>query len=102
MTARRIKRNTRTSKEGQGFEISRKPVVRLAEHEREHDAEDSLELAHAHGPSVLFAIARDPQTTLVYWHIDRPSLAGQTTPAARHGHPRLHCADATEERRVDA
>ena len=100
MTARRIKRNTRTSKEGQGFEISRKPVVRLAEHEREHDVEDSLELAHAHGPSVLFAIARDPETIFVYWNIDWPSIFGKTTPADRQVHLRVYCADGSEESSV--
>src|SRR5438128_11518508 len=100
MTARKIKRNTWTSKEGEGFQISRKPVVCLVEDQREHDAEDSLELTRAHGPSVLFAIARDPQTIFVYWNIDWPLIFGKTTPVDRQVHLRVYGADGSGESSV--
>src|SRR5437764_1281604 len=70
MTERERKRNTRTLKARESFQISRKPVVRLAADGRPKDAGNGIGLPRAYGPSILFAIARDSRCIFTGWNID--------------------------------
>jgi len=100
MAERETKRNTRTLKARDGFQISRKSVVRLAADDRVKDAADSVGLPRVHGPPILFAIARDSRCIFASWNIDWLSVFEKAMPVDRQVHLRMYRADGLEEKRV--
>jgi hypothetical protein len=100
MTERKRKRNTRTLKARQGFQISRKPVVRFAADDRLKDAGNSIGLARAYGPPILFGIARDARCIFTGWNIDWLSVFEKAMPVDRQVHLRVYRADGLEEKSV--
>ncbi|HET6888408.1 MAG TPA: DUF4912 domain-containing protein [Candidatus Udaeobacter sp.] len=80
------------------FQISRKPVVPVAEIEKSHDLGNALGLPRFHGSPRLLAIARDPWTIFAYWNVDWPSIFKTAVPIDRRVHLRIHCADGLEEK----
>jgi len=100
MAERETKRNTRTLKAREGFQICRKPVVRLAADDRIKDAADSVGLPRVHGPPILFAIARDSRCIFSGWNIDWLSVFEKAMPVDRQVHLRTYRADGLEEKSV--
>jgi len=100
MAERETKRNTRTLKAREGFQICRKPVVRLAADDRVKDAADSVGLPRVHGPPILFAIARDSRCIFAGWNIDWLSVFEKAMPVDRQIHLRTYRADGLEEKSV--
>jgi len=100
MTERERKRNTRTLKARESFQISRKPVVRLAADGRPKDAGNGIGLPRAYGPSILFAIARDSRCIFTGWNIDWLSVFKKAMPVDRQVHLRVYRADGLEEKSV--
>ncbi|MGH7982812.1 MAG: DUF4912 domain-containing protein [Candidatus Udaeobacter sp.] len=98
MTERKRKRNTRTLKAREGFQISRKPVVRFAADDRSRDAADSVGLPRAYGPPILFGIARDSCCIFTGWNIDWLSVFEKAMPVDRQVHLRVYRADGLEEK----
>src|SRR5437764_6350082 len=99
MAERKTKRNARTPMMLDGFRITRKPVVRPVGDCRLVET-DNVELPRVVGRPILFAIARDPRTLFVSWHIDWPSVFEKTMPVDRQVHLRLVGAEGVEEQRV--
>ncbi len=95
---KKTKRNARTLKARKGFEICRKPVVRLAANARLKDAGDSIGLPCVYGPPILFAIARDSRCIFASWNIDWLSVFEKTMPVDRQVHLRVYRADGLEEK----
>jgi hypothetical protein len=100
MTERKRKRNTRTLKPREGFQISRKPIVHLAADDRRRDAADSVGLPRAYGPPILFAVARDSRCIFTCWSIDWLLVFENAMPVDRQVYLRLYRADGTEEKIV--
>jgi hypothetical protein len=100
MTETKRKRNTRTLKAREGFQISGKPVVCLAVDNRPKDFGNSLALPRAYGPPVLFAIARDSHCIFAGWNIDWLSVFEKAMPVDRQVHLRVYRADGLEEKSV--
>ena len=100
MTERERKRNTRTLKARESFQISRKPVVRLAADGRPKDAGNGIGLPRAYGPSILFAIARDSCCIFTCWNIDWLSVFKKAMPVDRQVYLRVYRADGLEEKRI--
>ena len=100
MTETKRKRNTRTVKAREGFQISREPVVCLAADNRPRDSGNSIALPRAYGTPVLFAIARDSRCIFAGWNIDWLSVFEKTMPVDRQVHLRVYRADGLEERSV--
>jgi hypothetical protein len=100
MAERETKRNTRTLKAREGFQICRKAVVRLAADDRVKDAADSVGLPRVHGPPILFAIARDSRCIFAGWNIDWLSVFEKAMPVDRQVHLRMYRADGLEEKSV--
>ena len=100
MTERKRKRNTRTLKARQGFQISKKPVVRFAADDRSRDAADSVGLPRAYGPSILFGIARDSCCIFTGWNIDWLSVFEKAMPVDRQVHLRVYRTDGLEQKSV--
>ena len=100
MTETKRKRNTRTLKAREGFEISGEPVVRLAADNRPKDSGNSIALPRAYGPPVLFAIARDSRCIFAGWNIDWLSVFEKALPVDRQVHLRVYRADGLEEKSV--
>src|SRR5947207_12379834 len=98
MTERERKRNTRTLKARESFQISRKPVVRLAADGRPKDAGNGIGLPRAYGPSILFAVARDSRCIFTGWNIDWLSVFKKAMPVDRQVHLRVYRADGLEEK----
>jgi hypothetical protein len=92
MTARKTNRNS--------FQISRKPVVPLAEAEQKHDFSDRVDLPRVYGAPILFAIARDSSTIFAYWNVDWASMFEKAAPVDRQVHLRVYRADGLEEKSV--
>jgi hypothetical protein len=80
------------------FQISRKPVIPLAENEQSHALRNSLEPQRFHGPPRLIAIARDPWTIFAYWNVNWPWIFKNATPIDRQVYLRVHCADGLTEK----
>jgi hypothetical protein len=100
MAERKTKRNTRTSKAREVFQISRKPVVHLAVDARLKDAGDSPGVPRVYDPPILFAIARDSRTIFTSWNIDWVSVFEKAIPVDRQVHLRVYRADGLEEKSV--
>jgi uncharacterized protein DUF4912 len=100
MRERKAKRNTRTLKAREGFQISRKPTVRLAGADRAKDAGDSIGLPRVYGPPILFAVARDSRCIFAGWNIDWLSVFEKAMPVDRQVHLRVCCAGGVEEKSV--
>jgi hypothetical protein len=100
MAERKTKRNTRTLKAREGFQISRKPVVHLAADSRLKDAGDSTGVPRVYDPPILFAIARDSRTIFTSWNIDWVSVFEKAMPVDRQVHLRTYRADGLEEKSV--
>lgn len=100
MTETKRKRNTRTSKAREGFQISREPVVSLAADNRPKDSGNSIALPRAYGPPVLFAIARDSRCIFAGWNIEWLSVFEKAMPVDRQVHLRVYRADGLEEKSV--
>ncbi|MGC2353566.1 MAG: hypothetical protein WA496_09225, partial [Candidatus Udaeobacter sp.] len=100
MAERKTKRNTRTSKAREVFQISRKPVVHLAADSRLKDVGDSPGLPRVYDPPILFAIARDSRTIFTSWNIDWVSVFEKAIPVDRQVHLRVYRADGLEEKSV--
>ena len=100
MAERETKRNTRTLKAREGFQICRKPLVRLAADDRVKDAADSVGLPRVYGPPILFAIARDSRCIFASWNIDWVSVFEKAMPVDRQVHLRMYRADGLEEKSV--
>lgn len=100
MTETKRKRNTRTVKAREGFQISREPVVSVAAKNRPKDSGDSIALPRAYGTPVLFAIARDSRCIFAGWNVDWLSVFEKTMPVDRQVHLRVYRADGLEEKSV--
>lgn len=100
MTETKRKRNTRTLKTREGFQISREPVVCVAADNRPKDSGNSIALPRAYGTPVLFAIARDSCCIFAGWNIDWLSVFEKTMPVDRQVHLRVYRADGLEEKSV--
>jgi hypothetical protein len=100
MAERKTKRNTRTSKAREVFQISRKPVVHLAADARLKDAGYSPGVPRVYDPPILFAIARDSRTIFTSWNIDWVSVFEKAIPVDRQVHLRVYRADGLEEKSV--
>ena len=100
MTETKTKRNTRTLKAREGFQVSREPVVRFAADNRPKDSGNSMALPRAYGPPVLFAIARDSRCIFACWNIDWLSVFEKAMPVDRQVHLRVYRADGLEEKSV--
>jgi hypothetical protein len=100
MAERKTKRNTRTSKAREVFQVSRKPVVHLAADARLKDAGYSPGVPRVYDPPILFAIARDSRTIFTSWNIDWVSVFEKAIPVDRQVHLRVYRADGLEEKSV--
>src|SRR5213080_881029 len=100
MAERKTKRNTRSLRARKGFQISRKPIVRLAADDRLQNVVDSAGLPRVYGPPIVFAIARDSRTIFVSWNIDWLSVFKKAMPVDRQVHLRVYRADGLEEKSV--
>src|ERR1041385_2249524 len=100
MTERKRKRNTRPLKVGAGFQISRKPGVRLSEDNRPQNAGDSQGLSRVYGRPILLAIARDARCIFAGWNIDWLSVFEKAMPVDRKVHLRVYRAGGLEEKSV--
>src|SRR5437870_7339564 len=98
MAERKTKRNTRSLRARKGFQISRKPIVRLAADDRLQNVVDSAGLPRLYGPPIVFAIARDSRTIFVSWNIDWLSVFEKAMPVDRQVHLRVYRADSLEEK----
>jgi hypothetical protein len=98
MAERKTKRNSRSLKARKGFQISRKPVVRLPADDRLQNVGDSAGLPRVFGPAILFAIARDSRTIFASWNIDWPSVFEKAMPVDQQVHLRVYRADGLEEK----
>jgi hypothetical protein len=76
------------------FRISRSPLV-AAETNRNTD-EAFADLPRSYGQSVVFAMARDPNTLFVYWDVDWPRVFAATKPADRKVYLRVRDVDGAE------
>jgi hypothetical protein len=70
------------------FRISSSPVVAPKEH-RDRDTEVVADLPRSYGRSIVFAMARDPETLFVYWDINWPQAFAAAAPANRKVYLRL-------------
>jgi hypothetical protein len=100
MAERKTKRNTGTLKARDSFQISRKPVVRLAADDHLKDAGGSVGLPRVYGPPALFASARDSRCIFASWNIDWLSVFEKEMPADRQVHLRVYRADGLEGQSV--
>src|ERR1700747_3076297 len=100
MAETKRKRNTRTLKAREGFQISREPVVCLAADNRPKDSGNSVALPTAYGPPVLFAIARDSRCIFAGWNIEWLSVFEKTMTMDRQVHIRGYRAGGLEEKSV--
>jgi hypothetical protein len=100
MTERKRKRNTRTFNAGEGFHISRQPVVRVAADDRQRNVDGAAQLPLAYGPPLLCAIARDSHCIFAVWNIDWLSLFEKGMPVDRQIHLRVYRADGLQEKTV--
>jgi hypothetical protein len=98
MAERKTKRNTRSLRARKGFQISRKPIVRLAADDRLQNVVDSAGLPRVYRPPIVFAIARDSRTIFVSWNIDWLSVFEKAMPVDRQVHLRVYRADGLEEK----
>lgn len=94
------KRNTRTLKAREAFQISREPVVCLVADNRRKDSDNGLAFPRAYGPPVLFAIARDSRCVFAAWNIDWLSVFEKAMPVDRQVHLRVYRADGLQEKSV--
>ena len=100
MTEIERKRNTRTLRAHEGFQISKEPVVRLAADNRRQNVAAAVGLPRPYGPPFLFAIARDARCIFAGWNIDWLSVFEKTMPVDRQVYLRLYRADGLEEKTV--
>jgi uncharacterized protein DUF4912 len=80
---------------GSSFRISSSPVVDF-EKNRTAETEVFAELPRSYGQSIVYAMARDPQTLFVYWDIDWPQVFADAAPANRKVYLRLQDTDGAE------
>ncbi len=99
MAKSKTKRNTRTLKAREGFQISREPVVCLAADNRRQNG-GAIGLPRVYGPPILFAIAGDSRCIFASWNIDWPSVFEKTMPVDRQVYLRLYRANGLEEKSV--
>ena len=99
MAKSKTKRNTRTLKAREGFQISKEPVVCLAADNRRQDGGGgAMGLPRVYGPPILFAIARDSRCIFASWNIDWPSVFEKMMPVDRQVYLRLYQANGPEEK----
>jgi len=77
------------------FRISPVPIVD-SEGNRSEREQEFGDLPRSYGQSVVFAMARDPNTLFVYWDIDWPKAFAAVKPADRKVYLRLRDADGAE------
>lgn len=77
-----------TSAADSSFRISSSPVVDSQEN-RTGEAEVFADLPRSYGQSIVFAMARDPETLFVYWDINWPQVFAAAAPANRKVYLRL-------------
>ena len=70
------------------FRISSAPVVPFEEN-RACETEVFADLPRSYGQSIVFAMARDPETLFVYWDIDWPQVFAAAAPVNRKVYLRL-------------
>ena len=100
MAETKRKRNTRTLKAHEGFQISKEPVVRGAVDDGLQNIGGGVGLPRAYGAPIFFAIARDPHCIFAGWNIDWLSVFEKAMPVDRQVHLRVHRADGVEEKSV--
>jgi hypothetical protein len=100
MAKSKTKRNRRTPKARDSFQISREPIVRLAADNRRQNGDSSVGLPRSYGTPILFAIARDSRCIFAGWNIDWPSVFEKTMPVDRQVYLRLYRANGLEEKSV--
>src|SRR5438876_7586324 len=98
MTETKRKRNTRTLKAHEGFQISKEPVVRGAVDDGLQNIGGGVGLPRAYGAPIFFAIARDPHCIFAGWNIDWLSVFEKAMPVDRQVHLRVYRADGLEEK----
>ncbi len=100
MTETKRKRNTRTLKAHEGFQISKEPVVRAAADDGLQNIGGGVGLPRAYGAPIFFAIARDPRCIFAGWNIDWLSVFEKTIPVDRQVYLRVYRAHGPEEKTV--
>ena len=100
MAKSKTKRNTRALKGHEGFQICRKPIVRLAADAQLETAGAGIDLPRIYGPPILFAIARDSRCIFAGWNIDWLSMFEKAIPADRQVYLRVYRPDGLEEKSV--
>src|SRR5207248_8228167 len=100
MTETKRKRNTRTLKAHEGFQISKEPVVRAAADDGLQNVGGGVGLPRAYGAPIFFAIARDPRCIFAGWNIDWLSVFEKTIPVDRQVFLRVYRAHGPEEKTV--
>ena len=100
MTETKRKRNTRTLKAHEGFQISKEPVVRAAADDGLQNIGGGVGLPRAYGAPIFFAIARDPRCIFAGWNIDWLSVFEKTMPVDRQVYLRVYRAHGPEEKTV--
>src|SRR5207248_8538543 len=100
MTETKRKRNTRTLKAHEGFQISKEPVVRAAADDGLQNVGGGVGLPRAYGAPIFFAIARDPRCIFAGWNIDWLSVFEKTIPVDRQVYLRVYRAHGPEEKTV--
>jgi hypothetical protein len=73
---------------GSAFRISHLPVVDAADNYF-GESDVFADLPRSYGQSIVFAMARDPETLFVYWDIDWPQVFAAAAPANRKVYLRL-------------
>src|SRR5437899_12866245 len=91
-------RNAQELKTSGGFRISGKPLVHITAAEERQDSPDTIGLPRKHGARILFAIARDPRTSVASWNMDWPAVFEEEVQVDRHVHLRLHREHGVEEK----
>ena len=74
---------------GSSFRISSTPMVDDLKENRAVETEVFADLPRSYGQSIVFAMARDPETLFVYWDIDWPQAFAAAAPANRKVYLRL-------------
>ena len=100
MTETKRKRNTRTLKAREGFQISKEPVARAAAADELQNIGGGVRLPRAYGAPIFFAIARDPRCIFAGWNIDWLSVFEKTMPVDRQVYLRVYRSHGVEEKTV--
>ena len=91
------KNNGNNQRAERDYRVSEDPVARFGGAEiRPADLPEMFDLPALIGGPLLFAIARDPRTIFIYWHVDWSSVFGNGKPKDRRAHLRVFRGERQE------